>query len=68
MLGPGKARARLVGGELQDAEIKEAKNTGKYDECGIIKPQGESIAFKKKEVPYICCMCLCCWFCNVAGL
>ena len=35
---------------MQDAEIKLAKLAGKYDECGIIKPQGESIAFKKKEV------------------
>lgn len=35
---------------LQDAEIKLAKLAGKYDECGIIKPHGESIAFKKKEV------------------
>lgn len=36
--------------ELQDAEIKAAKNNGTYDECGIIKPHGESIAFRKKEV------------------
>ena len=35
---------------LQDAEIRLAKLAGKYDECGIIKPHGESIAFKKKEV------------------
>lgn len=35
---------------MQDAEIKLAKLAGKYDECGIIKPHGESIAFKKKEV------------------
>ncbi len=35
---------------LQDAEIKLAKANGTYDDCGIIKPHGESIAFRKKEV------------------
>lgn len=35
---------------MQDAEIRLAKQNGKYDECGIIKPHGESITFKKKEV------------------
>ena len=36
----------------QDAEIKLAKLANKYDECGIIKPHGQSIAFKKKEVRF----------------
>ena len=35
---------------MQDAEIKLAKANGTYDDCGIIKPHGESIAFRKKEV------------------
>ncbi len=35
---------------MQDAEIKLAKANGSYDDCGIIKPHGESIAFRKKEV------------------
>ena len=35
---------------VQDAEIKLAKASGSYDDCGIIKPHGESIAFRKKEV------------------
>ncbi|KAL0037371.1 hypothetical protein WJX79_004342 [Trebouxia sp. C0005] len=37
---------------LQDAEIKLAKANGTYDDCGIIKPHGESIAFRKKEIIY----------------
>ena len=36
--------------DMQDAEIRLAKMNGSYDEHGIIKPQGESIAFKKKQV------------------
>ena len=35
---------------MQDAEIKLAKANGTYDDCGIIKPHGESIAFRKKKV------------------
>ena len=43
---------------MQDAEIKLAKLNGSYDECGIIKPHGESIAFKKKEVGCMSDPCL----------
>ena len=35
---------------LQDAEIKLAKENGTYNESGIIKPRGETIAFKRKDV------------------
>lgn len=46
------ARASVVW--LQDAEIKLAKENGTYNECGIIKPRGESIAFKRKDVSIQC--------------
>ena len=35
---------------MQEAEIKQAKDKGTYDQYGIIKPRGEKITFKRKDV------------------
>lgn len=41
---------------VQEAEIKQAKDKGTYDQYGIIKPRGEKITFKRKDVMITDCI------------